>query len=76
MKIIQDGNPDKLKEIVRFTCKKCDCIFEAEKGEYKTDSQYNETYYICECPFCHNSCSSNKQVQDSCSSYYSNYRQV
>lgn len=35
MKIIQDGNPDKLKEIVRFTCKKCDCIFEAEKVNTK-----------------------------------------
>ena len=51
MKIIQQGNPDYQKQIRRFTCK-CGCVFEAEKGEYSTGSQYNETYYYCECPTC------------------------
>lgn len=64
MKIIQDGNLDKLKEIVRFTCKRCGCVFEAEKNEYKTSTQYNETYYICKCPFCHNQCSRNEHIQE------------
>ncbi len=51
MKIIQQGNPNYLKHIRRFTCK-CGCVFEAEKGEYTVDSQYNEEYYSCECPTC------------------------
>ena len=52
MKIIKEGNLDKLKKIKRFECKECGCIFEAEKDEYKWDSQYNETYYYCACPCC------------------------
>ena len=53
MKIIKEGNLDKLKKIKRFECKECGCIFEAEKDEYKWDSQYNETYYYCKCPCCY-----------------------
>lgn len=51
MKIIHPGNKDYPKQIKRFTCK-CGCVFEAEKGEYDVDSQYNETYYTCKCPTC------------------------
>lgn len=53
MKIIKEGDLNKLKKIKRFECKECGCIFEAEKNEYKHGSQYNDTYYYCECPFCH-----------------------
>ncbi len=53
MKIIKEGDLNKLKKIKRFECKECGCIFEAEKNEYKQGSQYNDIYYYCECPFCH-----------------------
>lgn len=57
MKIIKQGLGEeewkrKAKEIRRFKCDRCECIFEAEKSEYKSSSQYNETYYYCECPNC------------------------
>lgn len=52
MKIIQRGNLDLLKEIRKFECDRCGCIFEAEKGEYQVYSQYNEPYYTCICPTC------------------------
>ena len=52
MKIIKEGDLKKLKKIKRFECKECGCIFEAEKDEYKWDSQYNVTYYYCTCPCC------------------------
>lgn len=33
MKIIKAGDKNLLKQIIRFTCPKCLCVFEAEKGE-------------------------------------------
>ena len=54
MKIIREGNLDYLKHSVRFECNYCHTIFKAEKGEYTSDSKYNETYYVAECPLCHN----------------------
>ena len=35
MKIIKEGDLNKLKKIKRFECKECGCIFEADKNEYK-----------------------------------------
>ena len=52
MKIIKDGNRVKLDKPRRFLCKQCGCLFEAVRSEYSSDSQYNETYYFCKCPFC------------------------
>ena len=52
MKIIKEGNLDKLMRVKRFKCKECGCIFEAEKDEYKRGRQYNGTYYYCACPCC------------------------
>lgn len=52
MKIIKPGDINLLKATKRFMCKKCGCIFEADKGEYRSDSQYNEIYYISTCPTC------------------------
>lgn len=45
-------NITQLNRVKRFECKSCGCIFEADKTEYRSNSQYNETYYYCECPFC------------------------
>ena len=50
MKIIQHGKPK--VTIRRFQCTECNCIFEADKHEYITGIQYNETYYRCPCPEC------------------------
>jgi len=52
MKIIKIGDPSRLKQIKRFTCKQCGCIFEAGKEEYNSGMQYNEIYYMCRCPTC------------------------
>ncbi|MCM1166432.1 MAG: hypothetical protein NC299_13380 [Lachnospiraceae bacterium] len=52
MKIIKDGVPERLKKVKRFECGACGCVFEAEKGEYECDTQYNETFFSCKCPCC------------------------
>ncbi len=54
MKIIKEGNLDKLMKVKRFKCDYCDCIFTANHKEYIKDSQYNEEYYYCICPCCGN----------------------
>lgn len=54
MKIIKEGNLNKLMRVKRFKCDYCDCIFTADKNEYIIDSQYNEEYYYCTCPCCNN----------------------
>lgn len=54
MKIIQDGNLERITKPMRFKCNECGCVFEAEKGEYKYElSGKNEDMYKCECPYCH-----------------------
>lgn len=53
MKIIQKGNPDAVKRRVRFTCRRCACIFEADFGEYRIDKDdFGFEYWSCECPTC------------------------
>lgn len=53
MKIIKQGNLEKLKQIKRFKCDNCGCVFEAEKDEYRyVCSSRNEDYYSCICPYC------------------------
>lgn len=50
MNIIKHGKPK--VTIKRFRCEECGCTFEADKCEYKCDSQYKETYFYCQCPEC------------------------
>lgn len=52
MKIIKEGTQAQIDKVKRFECDKCGCIFEADKTEYESTSQYNETHYHCTCPFC------------------------
>lgn len=53
MKIIQNGNPKLVFSATkRFRCGSCGCLFEAEKDEYITGSQYNDIFYQCKCPEC------------------------
>ena len=54
MKIIQQGNKDLALKMRRFECNKCKCIFEADKSEYESGSQYNDIYYYAKCPCCKN----------------------
>lgn len=53
MKIIQHGRISSyFSPVKRFKCNTCGCVFEADRGEYVTGSQYNEPYCYCQCPDC------------------------
>ena len=52
--ILKQGNLNRLKRTLRFECKKCGCVFDAEQDEYK--SQYSQRemcgWYEIKCPCC------------------------
>ncbi len=55
MKIIKQGKIPTTTKI--FICEKCDCKFEAERGEYVASGQMEVMhdglpYYKCKCPCC------------------------
>ena len=52
MKIIKQGNPEIINKPKKFHCSRCDCVFEADKSEYKAGNQYNDIYFYAECPCC------------------------
>lgn len=52
MKIIKQGDLNRLKKTVSFECKTCGCIFEADKDEYSIQHQYNHPYVSVTCPCC------------------------
>ena len=53
MKIINVGRKNWDKEPRQFVCSRCDCVFEAEKGEYTArELEPNATEYIVNCPNC------------------------
>lgn len=53
MTIIKEGkSPYKGNVLKRFECGICGCVFDANKDEYKTDTQYNGVCYYCKCPCC------------------------
>lgn len=51
-RIIKKGDLNKIYKIKTFNCDHCGCIFEADLGDYKRGSQYNEVYYYVPCPYC------------------------
>lgn len=55
MKIIKDGDTKKIeqmqKQTKRFKCHVCDCVFEANKGEYEDAVQW-EPLASAVCPCC------------------------
>ena len=55
MKIIKQGDLNIARKPLRFECKNCGTIFEADKGEYQFVDNYlsKEINYACECPLCH-----------------------
>lgn len=57
MKIIKAGNLEKIKQLEKgtkqFKCPFCDCVFEADKGEYSNGSrQCWDWEASAECPCC------------------------
>lgn len=74
MKIVVAGDPNRLHKIVRFECKMCGCIFDADERDYQyTEHKFvgidfldtiAETFpeYSCSCPFCTNECYSNANM--------------
>ena len=51
MRIIKAGRPK--RAIARFECRECGCVFEAERCEYRIETDYrNGHYYVCPCPTC------------------------
>lgn len=54
MNIIKQGNPEKIQQLQkatkRFKCCTCDCVFEADKGEYTPGNQWDwEASAVCPC---------------------------
>ena len=57
MQIIKPGNLEKIKQLQkatkRFKCSYCDCVFEADKGEYTPGSGLQWDWEAsAECPCC------------------------
>lgn len=69
IKIIREGKID--KQVLRFTCQNCGCIFEGEKGDYNWSYYQRDNEAICsiKCPCC------GKWVQ-TVESYYGDYKLV
>lgn len=48
IQIIREGN---LKEpVIRFECLRCNCVFEADKDDYKLILTSGDLAYITDCP--------------------------
>ena len=55
MKIIVEGNRDRIRRIIRFTCSACGCVWEADKSEYTYSyDQRDGEYSNMRCPCCGN----------------------
>ena len=55
MQIIKKGDLNRLKKSIQFTCKKCGCIFVANKDEYQVHfDQYQGDWVKIRCPYCNN----------------------
>lgn len=54
MRIIKHGDVNRLRQILRFECKSCGCVFEADNTEYKHDFSQREGcgWYTVPCPTC------------------------
>lgn len=51
MIILRKGDTEKILETRYFLCPICRCLWKANKDEYEVDTQYNDLYYTCKCPF-------------------------
>lgn len=51
IQVIREGN---LKlPIIKFKCLRCNCVFEADKDDYKLITTSDDLAYITDCPHCH-----------------------
>ena len=58
MKILKEGKTKEELEAImkctqKFRCSTCECIFEADNGEYEYEDNYYYAVCYCECPNCH-----------------------
>lgn len=51
IQIIRQGN-FKLP-IIKFKCLRCNCVFVADKDDYKLIATSDDLAYITDCPHCH-----------------------
>ena len=53
MEIIKKGDIGQVIESKMFECKRCGCVFKAERSEYESKMDCrNDMYYLCDCPTC------------------------
>ena len=57
MTILQKGNLDLLKAVMRFKCYNCGCLWEADNSEYQTHG----VAITCKCPICENRCPASQE---------------
>ena len=54
IKIIKDGSLSKSTKIIyKATCPFCDCVFEFEPEDIKTQERRLNGFITVECPYCH-----------------------
>lgn len=56
MEILKEGDLTRLTPKITFECKRCGCIFKADKGEYISGRSFDQSYATCTCPTCKNPC--------------------
>lgn len=54
IKIIQNGDLNRLNHTIEFTCKHCRCVFEADQEDYTFQYSQREDcrWYEIKCPCC------------------------
>ena len=57
VKIIKEGNLEKINKYIDFVCYVCDCEFQVKQDKCIKAEQYNEAIYQFTCPTCTNLCS-------------------
>ncbi len=51
IQVLKEG--DLKSPIIRFECLRCNCVFEADKDDYKLILTSGDLAYITDCPYCH-----------------------
>lgn len=51
IQVLKEG--DLKSPIIRFECRRCNCVFEADKDDYKLILTLDDLAYITDCPHCH-----------------------
>lgn len=60
IRIIKNGNINKINQTREFKCNVCDCVFTADKEDYEVFySQIHGDWVRINCPFCHHEINEN-----------------